>query len=1124
MQGRRRAHSVCLIAGLLLAATNAAGQGSFVNFESGHVRPLTLSPDGTRLFAVNTPDNRLAIYTVSAGGLTLASEVAVGLEPVAVAARSNGEVWVVNHLSDSISIVDVASTPPRVRRTLLVGDEPRDIVFAGPSNSRAFITAAHRGQNRPGDPQLTTQGVGRSDVWVFDATNDTTLGAALGGTPMGGAPIVLFGDTPRALARSTDGSTVYVAVFHSGNRTTTITEAFVSSNGGMPPNPPGSTANPPDTGLIVRFNGTNWVDEIGRNWNAGVAFSLTDQDVFAINANGSPNPTATGVSATGVGSVIFNMAVRPNASGQLYVANTEARNHVRFEPLIANDAPLNRGVQGHIAESRISVIANPATAPAVTPRHLNPHINYACVPPGCTPPVSEVEASLAFPMDMTFSSNGARLYVVGFGSEKVAIFDAAALEAGTINAGTKTLVEVGEGPSGLVLDEPRNRLYVMNRIEHSISIVSNASNPATAIETAVVALRYDPSPAAARVGRRFLYDARSTSAHGDSACASCHIFGDLDSLAWDLGNPFGAIEPNPNPFIIGSAAPFHPLKGPMTTQSLRGMAAAGPMHWRGDRTNASDPLDEDLAFKEFNPAFVGLLGRQNQLTTGEMQDFTDFILTVRYPPNPIRNLDNTLTTGSAEDQGNTFFHTNGVDGGATCVFCHTDPLGTGGLSTFEGEPQEFKVAHLRNLYQKVGMFGVPNGVPIPPNPVGNQVRGFAYLHDGSVSTVFNFLQAPVFNFGSGALGITRRRNVEAFMMRFDTGLAPIVGQQVSATPTTFADGTVTARINLLIAQAELGNCDVIVKGSIAGEQRGAVYLTATNNFRPDRASEPNLSPAALLNLAQTSGQEITYTAVPPGSGNRMGIDRDEDGFRDRTELDAGSDPANPLSVPGATTTTTSTSSSTSSSVAASTTSTTSTSTSSTTSSTIAGGPTVLITTTKLDLKDDQVAPLDPAKRRLTFKSNTKREPPANRITPPPPGTSGDPTLHGATLQVYNTGTPGTSDQVTVLLPPVDFTFGSEWSAIGGSVPKGFKYRGRDPNGPVSKVTVLADKIIVKAGRAGWGYTLDEAQQGSIALRLQLGSATTWCAEGGRTPLPARDEPGKWKAEPKTPAPASCPAP
>src|SRR5262245_44309846 len=122
---------------LCVAALPAAAQTSFVEFESGAVRPLAISPDGTKLFAVNTPDNRLEVFNISGGGLVFQDSIPVGMEPVAVAARSNTEVWVVNHLSDSISIVDLAATPARVSRTLLVGDEPRDIVFAGTGGNRA---------------------------------------------------------------------------------------------------------------------------------------------------------------------------------------------------------------------------------------------------------------------------------------------------------------------------------------------------------------------------------------------------------------------------------------------------------------------------------------------------------------------------------------------------------------------------------------------------------------------------------------------------------------------------------------------------------------------------------------------------------------------------------------------------------------------------------------------------------------------------------------------------------------------------------------------------------------------------------------------------------------------------
>ena len=111
---------------------------AYVNFESGQVRPLALSQDGMRLFATNTPDGRLEIYTTTPALVHVAS-VPVGIDPVALAEDPTGKVWVVNHLSDSISVVDVDATPPRVIQTLWVGDEPRDIVFAGASRERAFV-------------------------------------------------------------------------------------------------------------------------------------------------------------------------------------------------------------------------------------------------------------------------------------------------------------------------------------------------------------------------------------------------------------------------------------------------------------------------------------------------------------------------------------------------------------------------------------------------------------------------------------------------------------------------------------------------------------------------------------------------------------------------------------------------------------------------------------------------------------------------------------------------------------------------------------------------------------------------------------------------------------------------
>src|SRR5262245_196948 len=94
--------SMALVALLVMASSGDAS--SFVTFESGQVRPLALSPDGRRLFAVDTPDGRLEVFDIGTNEITHAASVPVGLEPVAVAARADGEVWVVNHLSDSVSV------------------------------------------------------------------------------------------------------------------------------------------------------------------------------------------------------------------------------------------------------------------------------------------------------------------------------------------------------------------------------------------------------------------------------------------------------------------------------------------------------------------------------------------------------------------------------------------------------------------------------------------------------------------------------------------------------------------------------------------------------------------------------------------------------------------------------------------------------------------------------------------------------------------------------------------------------------------------------------------------------------------------------------------------------------
>src|SRR5262249_28729402 len=156
-----------------------------------------------------------------------------------------------------------------------------------------------------------------------------------------------------------------------------------------------------------------------------------------------------------------------------------------------------------------------------------------------------------------------------------------------------------------------------------------------------------------------------------------------------------------------------------------------------------------------------------------------FILQVTYPPNPIRALDNSRT--AAQLAGFNTFTGPVTDTVLPCDGCHVldvanGHFGTDGASSFEGETQNFKIPHLRNAYQKVGMFGLPAIPQIsgggPNTNQGDQVRGFGFLHDGSIDTLFRFHASTVFS-----LTDTDQQNLEQFVLAFDSNLAPIVGQQ-----------------------------------------------------------------------------------------------------------------------------------------------------------------------------------------------------------------------------------------------------------------------------------------------------------------------------------------------------------
>ena len=63
-------------------------------------------------------------------------------------------------------------------------------------------------------------------------------------------------------------------------------------------------------------------------------------------------------------------------------------------------------------------------------------------------------------------------------------------------------------------------------------------------------------------------------------------------------------------------------------------------------------------------------------------------------------------------------------------------------------------------------------------------------------------------------------------------------------------------------------CDLVAKVAFGGRVNGYFYESRRGTWDPDDGS-PNIADATLRALAATPGQEVTYTAVPPGSGRRI---------------------------------------------------------------------------------------------------------------------------------------------------------------------------------------------------------------------------------------------------------------
>jgi hypothetical protein len=176
---------------------------------------------------------------------------------------------------------------------------------------------------------------------------------------------------------------------------------------------------------------------------------------------------------------------------------------------------------------------------------------------------------------------------------------------------------------------------------------------------------------------------------------------------------------------------------------------------------------------------------------------------------------------------------------------------------------------------------------------------------------------------------------------------------------------------------------------------------------------------------------------------------------------------------------------------------------------------VLVGTNRLKMKDDTVEPIVPGKRLFIWKVRSGvLDEPENLVVTPAHGSDGDPSLHGATLTVYNAA--GSGEVFTTDLPA------ESWVQRGDGS-KGWRYIYSSSTTAIRKIYLKSPKITLKGGKAAWGYSLDEPSQGLLAVQLTLGSAVTWCSVAEpEFPSEKWDVPDRFRAVAAGPPPASCP--
>ena len=669
----------CLVTGQVFAQATDVG---FPTFVSPHSKPIV--KNGDFVFVANTPADTVDV--IDANSFEVVGRVNVGVDPVSLAVRPDGsEVWVSNHVSDSISIIDIDAQSPtylQIKTTLQAFDEgtsaplidePMGIAFA--NNDKVYILFSS-------DNLLVA-----ADADTGEATNVIDITA----------------QDPRALA--VHGDRLYVIPFESNN------QSQISGCTG------------PLDGELCTFDALEHVVNNNNvlSLNAVVDIvknpGMPDRDLFVFDTNTDELVQTVNT----LGTLLYGLTVDSN--GRVFIAQTDAR----------NDANGKAGTANHgLAEMENRAFLNQITRVNCGGENC---ITEAFLDLEPTPPQHPAPGmALATPYGIQISDDDSTLVVTAAGSKKLFTVDP---DTGNVLG----RVDVGSVPRGIALESDAqgapSRAWVLNAVDNTVSVV-DFSSPSSMQVTSTVELA-DPTHPVTKRGRIAFNDANASTT-GTFSCESCHPDNHTDQLSWVLETPIcdvpGCTQIPPRITMpvrgLRDTEPYHwdgvpgdPYGG-INTSSI---TASQPANCSVDEPESCTLflVDGGLAntMCEVGNCGTNDEGKAGALSAADRDDLSHFILNVPYPPAPKRPFDNVMT--DTAKQGFRVFHIDGVvrpnegPNPNVCGACHRFPYlistnspGTGmDAPTWRGAYDRWLVLPQgrSNLADLLSPFQKANGIP-----------------------------------------------------------------------------------------------------------------------------------------------------------------------------------------------------------------------------------------------------------------------------------------------------------------------------------------------------------------------------------------------------------------------------